>query len=521
MSFKKVADKIKKSKQTRDKAAAEKRMAEPPTPELLAKCKDEVGMALMRAVKVLFDDEAHGGDFYAHVLMQMDRVFDAPGVPTAAVSVTNKINLYVNSYFFVHLLADDLDITKAEDKRKLDLKRAMIIKHEILHCIFHHLSRGLDFGNQALANIAADLVVNNCIREEVMGSQFLYPSQFKLPSDKSLDWYYKNYPIEEHPICETPSQHDKQHQQRQQQGQGQPGKGAQGEKGKDQGGQQDGDNGSPGGESGEGGNEEQEGQGSGSSQEAQAHDHAVDAEGKCTECGGQRTFDNHDIWKEGADDHMSDAMKESLINDALINATNATKNAGSLPNAIQDMIALARKKPQIPWQSILRQFASRISSGVLNMTKKRPSKRFKTYPGTKIRPKLKLAVAVDVSGSISMREYEIFLNEIFAMAKFIGEIEVIEWDTAVQGHYKIKGYKPNITRHGSGGTDPSDAIKWCNDRRNKFDGCVFFSDGYFCLTPEQKMRIPTLFVITATGSTEYCKNYRTIKLPQEESSAAS
>lgn len=177
---------------------------------------------------------------------------------------------------------------------------------------------------------------------------------------------------------------------------------------------------------------------------------------------------------------------------------------------------MAKMQPQIPWQNILRQFVAKLSCCELHNTKRKVSRRFGTRPGIRLKQKLKLAVALDVSGSIGEDEYKTFLNEIFAIAKHVGEIEVIEWDTAVQGNYKIKGYKPNITRHGSGGTDPREAIKWVNDRKNKMDGVIFFTDGYLYVNDlKETIRVPSLWVITSDGSTESVKNYRKIKLPKK------
>lgn len=509
----------------------------PPTPELLKECRDKVEVAMGNAIKNLFDDERNGGDWYAHILMQMDRIIDDPRIPTAAVSITDKINLYVNSYFFVHTLGEGLDLKKEEDKRKLASKRAAVIKHEILHCIFHHMSRGKDFGNPMLANIAADLVVNSCIDKNILGEQFLYPEKYKLPKDQTLDWYYSNFPIQQQNICQDPSGHDKKQQQQGQgqqsqgqgqqqgqqqgQGQGQPGQGQSGQgEGTGEGAPSDnhehGENGTPCGHdhSKQGQGQGQQGQGQGQDQQS-APGHAIDENGNCKECGGVRTFDNHNVWTDDEGDHVSDAMKESLVKDAINRATDSTKNAGNLPRSVQDMIVIAKTKPQVPWQMILKQFVSKLSNGELSHTKKRLSKRFGTRPGIKIKPKLKLAIAMDVSGSITEKEYEVFLNEIFAITRHIGEVEVIEWDTQVQGNYKIKGYKPKITRTGQGGTDPTDAIKWVNNRKNSFDGVIFFSDGYFAINEiTNPIRVPALFVITSNGDTSACKKYRTIKLPK-------
>jgi predicted metal-dependent peptidase len=532
-------------------ATKEKKIAPPPTKEFLAECRSKVNIALMSSIKFLFDDDANGGDFYAHIMMSMDRIIDDPRIPTAAVSVSNKINLYINSYFFVHELANGLDPKSESDKKKLVARRAAVIKHEILHTIFHHLSRGKDFGNKMLANIAADLVVNSNIDKDLLGKIGLFPENFKLPKDQTLQWYYENYPIEDNPICQDPNGHDKQHQQKQKaQGQGQQSKEEKGE-GKEKGdGKGEGKEKEDGKGQGKGkGEKGEKGQGGGQGDPSQDHEHgeggepcdhegcdhnhdqqdqqdssgghAVDGNGNCTECNGKRTMDNHGVWDSDGGEHISDSMKEGLVNDALRSASDATKNAGRLPKSIQDMIALAKKKPQIPWQMLLKQFVSKLSNGQLKHTKKRISKRFKSRPGIKIKPKLKFAVCVDVSGSISDREYTIFLNEIFAIARHSGEVDVIEWDTKVQGQYKITGYKPNITRHGQGGTDPTEAIHWVNDRKQQYDGCIWFTDGHLYIDElKLPLRIPSLWVITADGSTEAVKNYRKIKLPKAESDAA-
>jgi predicted metal-dependent peptidase len=521
-----------------------------PSKEEIDRCKNEVHRAVSSAVKVLFDSESNGGDFYAHILLSMDRLFDVPGIGTAAVSITNKLNLFINSYFFVQGLADErkdesgkvvvakLDLSKDSDRRLLSERRAAVLQHEILHTIFHHLSRGRDFGNHQLANIAMDLVVNCNLNINTLGKLMLHPTHYDLPVDKTVDWYYKNFPIDDHPICQSPKEHDQQYQQGQ--GQGQQPQGKKGKKDKKKGDSpgdgEDGDKDQQGkgkgkgkGEQGQGneqGEEEGQGEAEGEGDHDHSHEHSVDGNGKCKVCGGLRPLDNHDIWDDEDDQHMSDAMKEmrkSLINDAINRAAEATKNIGKLPNSIQEMIALAKKKAQIPWNRIARQFVSRIANGDMKTTKKKRSKRFGTFPGLKIKPKIKLGVGPDVSGSISPKEYEIFLNEIFAICKATGcDVEVVEWDAGVQGIYKIKsGKKHEVTRTGCGGTDPSEAIKYFNDRRMKFDGVIFMTDGHIP-TPSIRPRVACMWVVTADGNDQVLKDFkqRVIRLPKADSDAA-
>lgn len=453
------------------------------TAEQIAHARKVAPDELSGAIKELFDDEKNGGVFYAHIIQQMCRHFDDARIPTAAVSVTDKINLYINPCFWIYELTS---------RRQ----RMAVLKHELGHLIFHHCYRIQDFGNRMLANIAADLVVNSLIDGNVFGDkkkQFIFPENFGLPHDETLPFYYENFPVEDHPVCQNPSGHDKEH--------------AESKKDDSSSGEDKSDT------------------------KGDSHDHAVGADGKCKVCGGIRTLDSHDVWSEEEGSKISESMKRSLINDAVNRAADASaKSAGNLPNAIKQAIEIARKKPQIPWTLVLRQFVSKLSTGVLTHTKKRESKRFHTRPGPKINPKLKLLLSFDVSGSITDHEYEIFINEGLAILKNagIGSVDVLEWDASVTSvdlsgkpaAYKLKkGYK--VTRTGSGGTDPMPAIRWINEHKSKYDGTIWFTDGHFFSDLSEKLKLPSLWVITKDGSEEHLKKtYRTIRLPKTDSDAA-
>lgn len=473
------------------------------TDEQIAQARKSAPDELSGAIKELFDDEKHGGVFYAHIIQQMCRHFDDPRVPTAAVSVTDKINLYINPTFWMYELTS---------RRQ----RMAVLKHELGHLIFHHCYRIADFGNRMLANIAADCVVNSLIDGNVFGEkkkQFIFPENFGLPHDETLPFYYENFPVEDHPVCQNPSGHDKEHAES-------------GSKDKADSSGSDSSSEDKGSEASGGTDTDGGSKGKGTS-----HDHAVGADGKCKVCGGLRTLDSHDVWSEEEGAKISESMKRSLINDAINRAADASsKTAGNLPNAIKQAIEVARKKPQIPWTLILRQFVSKLSTGVLTHTKKRESKRFHTRPGPKINPKLKMLLSLDVSGSISDKEYETFINEGLAILKNagIGSVDVLEWDAAVTSvdltgkptAYKLKSsYK--VTRTGSGGTDPAPAIHWINEHKSKYDGVVWFTDGHFFSDLPERVRLPSLWVVTKDGSEEYLKkkNYRTIRLPKSEDAA--
>lgn len=435
---------------------------------------------LSKAITHLFDDVDRGGLFYGHILQSCARDF-TDKIPTAAVSVTDKINLYINPVFWVYEL-DNVTLRKE------------VLRHEILHLVFHHCYRGKDFGNRELANIAADLVVNSYVDKKAFGEfakAFMFAERFKLPPEESMKFYYENFPLKDNPICETPSACDKEFS----------GKGKSG---------------------GSGSKDSSEGDSGDGSGEGHSHEHAVGEDGKCKVCGGYRPYNSHEVWDESEGEKISESLKKSLLDDAVARAADAcAKSAGNLPGFIQRAIEAAKKKAEIPWNHILRQFVARASGTRIKKTKKRFSKRFDVRPGSKIEQLRSLLVSVDVSGSISDEEYVLFMGEIFNILKTdgTGSVFQIEWDAAITskdkrgrpGAFELKS-NHKVVRTGSGGTNPNQALEWANANKGTVAAQIIFTDGYLFdrIVPP---KVPTIWVLTSNGSDEHLKGQRVIKLP--------
>lgn len=93
--------------------------------------------------------------FYGQFLMRMN-VQWTDKVPTAGVSITDTLNLYINPTFFLGLnLLEKIDL----------------IEHEILHIVYMHPLRSKELGdeinnaNHKMHNIAADAKVNENLKE--------------------------------------------------------------------------------------------------------------------------------------------------------------------------------------------------------------------------------------------------------------------------------------------------------------------------------------------------------------------
>ena len=85
--------------------------------------------------------------FYGYFLNAMRKHYDKHNIPTAAVNVTNQINLYINTEFF---------------KSITELQRVEVLEHECKHIINFHQKRftQLDESDMKLWNIACDAAIN-------------------------------------------------------------------------------------------------------------------------------------------------------------------------------------------------------------------------------------------------------------------------------------------------------------------------------------------------------------------------
>jgi predicted metal-dependent peptidase len=115
----------------------------------------EAKEAYNTALSLLLDyakGQSGGKTFYAHFIMRMNLIWDDKRVPTAGVSVTDRINLYINPDFFL----------------KLDpLERMELLQHEVEHIVYLHPTRAKDYlgdkPNQntfKLFNVATDANIN-------------------------------------------------------------------------------------------------------------------------------------------------------------------------------------------------------------------------------------------------------------------------------------------------------------------------------------------------------------------------
>ena len=97
--------------------------------------------------------------FYGFLLIMLNKIWDNKAVPTAGVS-KNGINyqLAINEDFW---------------KSLSDKHRQGILKHELLHIGFFHLTNYHNYSDRKLANVAMDMEINQYIEKGYLpGDEF-------------------------------------------------------------------------------------------------------------------------------------------------------------------------------------------------------------------------------------------------------------------------------------------------------------------------------------------------------------
>lgn len=204
----------------------------------------------------------------------------------------------------------------------------------------------------------------------------------------------------------------------------------------------------------------------------------------------------HDIWAES-----SDIDKKTLQEFTEKFIDNAQK--GSIPGYLDSMIsALKNSKPELPWQLYLKGLMGTVESN----KKKTVTRRNRRQPqrldlrGELRNHKAKIAVALDISGSISDQEFNQAMQEVLDIVKnYRHELTLIECDSEIRRVYKVKSVNDLQDRLNiRGSTQFTPVFDYAN--RHKLNLLIYFTDGQ---GEEKLLTLPrgyqTLWVISGKG----------------------
>lgn len=185
--------------------------------------------------------------------------------------------------------------------------------------------------------------------------------------------------------------------------------------------------------------------------------------------------------------------------DALIRATASRlrrRGWGDVPAALRTHLDMElASKSEIPWRRVLRLFRASSERTFLKNTLRRPSKRYGTTPGVRVRRRTAIVVVLDTSASIGADELATFFGEVHVMWRAGAVVTVIECDAAVVREYPYRGIIPS-TVSGGGGTSFDPGLRRANELMP--DALLYFTDGEGP-EPEVPARVPLLWILTARG----------------------
>lgn len=194
--------------------------------------------------------------------------------------------------------------------------------------------------------------------------------------------------------------------------------------------------------------------------------------------------------EEGPTNEEDAADIEEAVKEILVRAQVASQQANEKPGAIPgDIQAYLDKllKPKLPYTVILKRFIYEQARN--DYTYRKPNRRH--YPDHYL-PNLysekltDIAIAVDVSGSVTQQTFDAIISEIGSIFKMCKpeKITVLHFDTEIKEVNVVKSFKDltNIQFTGRGGTHISPIINWY--QKNKPKVFLIFTDGYFSFPPE-------------------------------------
>lgn len=385
--------------------------------------------------------------FYGLFLLMLNKEW-TKRVPTAGVMVSGiNYKLLINEDFWGPLSRDH---------------KQGLLKHELLHIAFYHLTSFDHLTNHEIANIAMDLEINQYIDAHKLppGGQTLdlYPELNLGPKEGTISYYEKLLQGAQNKSCPNL-------------------------------------------------NKMLAGMGAG-----QQIIILTDGDGEDSPCQNP----SHGTWAE-SEKGMSETTKKLIESQTkhILNelADQVTKSRGTVPGEIQtilDKINLV-EPPKFDWKGYLRRFTTGSIKSYTRLTRSRPNRRIEGLPAIKIKPKKHVLVAIDTSGSVSNDELVEFMQEINHIYKTGSMVTVVHADTAIAW---IGPFDPKADWkvHGRGGTSFDPVVDYYNENLRKYTCLIYLTDGE-APAPQNKPKGRTLWVLSERSNmTDHLTGGPTIQL---------
>lgn len=205
----------------------------------------------------------------------------------------------------------------------------------------------------------------------------------------------------------------------------------------------------------------------------------------------------------------------------LVEAATFAKQRGTLPSGIERRLNKLLN-PEIDWKNKLYKYVT--DEIPYDYTYAKPSKKSIAsgfYMPSSIKEKLSVVVGVDVSGSVSQKEFTKYMTEVVSLAKTFAQVDMtlLTWDTQVREVYKVENGNidkiQNLKMSGGGGTNINAyfrKVKELGDPRL----LITLTDGYFGRI-EEELNAKKIWVLTSRRSTKhYIKDGEVIEMEDSD-----
>lgn len=338
--------------------------------------------------------------YYGFFLIMLNKVW-RNDIPTAGVS-KNGINfqLAINEDFWMGLS---------------EMHQMGLLKHELLHIAFGHLTSFKSFKNHRLANVAMDMEINQYIDKDWLpegGIDIDNYEDLNLERKAGCRYYYDK-------LNQFQDEKDK--------------NGTCGNEGMDK-----------------------------------LLDQVANGEGP-----------DHSTWEEFEDlSEAEKKLIEKQLQKVLADAKEQTiKKRGNVPGEIEGVIIIEEiVAPKFDWRGYIRRFTGVSTKVFTKKIRRKENRRFSDNPGLKIKMKQHMLLAIDTSGSVSDSELQEFMGEIHHIYKVGVDVTVVQCDTTIRSIEPYKG-KHEINVAGRGGTEFDPVLDYYNANQKKYTSLVYFTDG--------------------------------------------
>jgi predicted metal-dependent peptidase len=350
--------------------------------------------------------------YYGFFLIMLNKVW-RKDLPTAGVSKQNiNYQLAINEEFWTGLS---------------DMHKMGLLKHELLHIAFGHLTSFSSFSNKKLANVAMDMEINQYIEDSWLpegGIRIEDYADLKLDKRAGCRYYYDQ-------LLRLQDEKDK--------------------------------NGTTG----------------------------NDAMDKLLDNVASGDIPDHSTWEEfddmtDAEKKLIEKQVQKILQDA---KEQTVKKRGNVPGEIEGLIVVEEfTAPKFDWKGYLRRFTGVSTKVFTKKIRRKENRRYEDNPGLKIKMRQHMLLAIDTSGSVSDTELAEFMNEIHHIYKVGVDITVVQCDTSIKSIEPYKG-KNEISVLGRGGTEFDPVLDYYNANLKKYTSLVYFTDGecYTSVRPRGKV----------------------------------